>query len=127
MSLIQTILILGIVGWPGVMTTGNLWASLISLAVVIVGVFVGWRLDFRMDSESLGQRIPFYRLFMTVLVFIRKALSLSWLFDLGKKLAKSLAGLFSFFSSILEGDGGIMWSLVFIVLFGILFLSLTGL
>ena len=62
-SLIQTILILGIVGWPGVLVTGNLWASLISLAVVIVGVFIGWRLDFRMDSESLGQRVPFYRLF----------------------------------------------------------------
>ena len=126
-TLIQTILILGIVGWPGVLVTGNLWASLISLAVVIIGVLIGWRLNFRMDSESLGQKIPFYRLFKTVLDFFRKVLSLSWLSDLGKKLAKSLAGLFGFFSLILEGDGGIMWSLVFIVLFGILFLSLTRL
>lgn len=126
-TIIQTILILGIVGWPGVLTIGNLWASLISLAVVIVGVFVGWRLDFRMDTEGLGQRIPFYRPINTVLEFFRKVLSLSWLSALGKNFSASLAGLLGFFSSILEGDGGIMWSLVFIVLLGILFLSLTRL
>lgn len=126
-TLIQTILVLGIVGWPGVLVRGNLWASLISLALVIIGVFIGWRLNFRFEYESLGQKIPFYRLIRAVLDFFRKVFSLSWLFVLGKKIFKSLAGFLSFLSSILEGDGGIMWSLVFILLFGILFLSLLGL
>ena len=126
-TIVQTILVLGIVGWPGVLTTGNLWASLISLALVVIGVFLGWRLNFRMDTEGLGQRIPFFRPILTILEFFRKVLSLSWLSDLGKKISKSLADLLKFFSLILEGDGGILWSLVFLVLLGILFLSLVRL
>ena len=126
-TLIQTILVLGLVGWPGVLTVGRLWGSLSSLALVIIGLLLTWRFNYLMTPETITQKIPFYRLAAIVLTFLRKALSLSWLSRLSRGAYASLAGLGGFLNQILEGDGGILWSLVFILMFTIIFLSLARL
>ena len=121
-TLIQTILVLGLVGWPDVLTVGNLLGSLGSLAVVLVGLVLGRQSGYRMGVAVLSRKIPFYRLISTVLNFFRKALSLSWVPDLINRAYKSTAILIGFFSQILEGDGGILWSVVFLLVLSILFL-----
>ena len=78
-----------------------------------------------MNREAINQKIPFYRLAATVLTFLRKVLSLSWLTSLSRRVYISLEGLGGFLNQILEGDGGILWSLVFILMFAIIFLSLA--
>jgi len=122
-TLIQTILLLGLIGWPGVLLIGNLSGSLGSLALVLIGLFVGWRIGFHTETEALTQKVPFYRLLSIVFDFLRKALSLSWLSGLVRRFFISLSGLFGFFSQILEGDGGILWSMVFLLVLSILFLA----
>lgn len=124
-TLIQTILVLGLVGWPDVLTLGRLWGSLSSLALVIIGLLIAWRFNDLMNREAINQKIPFYRLAATVLTFLRKVLSLSWLTSLSRRVYISLEGLGGFLNQILEGDGGILWSLVFILMFAIIFLSLA--
>ncbi len=122
-TLIQTILVLGLVGWPGVLTVGSLLGSLSSLALVLLGLLVGWRLGFNMETETISQRFPPYRLISTIFNFFRKVLSLDWLSNLVNRAYTSLSGLMAFFSEILEGDGGILWSVVFVVILSILFLA----
>lgn len=121
-TLIQTILVLGLVGWPNVLIVGHLMGSLGSLALVLIGLLVGWRFGYRMDGDVLAQKIPFYRLFSTMFDYFRKALSLSWLSGLTRRVYNSATGLVGFFSLILEGDGGILWSVVFLLVLSILFL-----
>ena len=52
-TLIQTILVIGLVGWPNVLLVGNLVGSLGSLVLVLVGLLVGWRFGFRMETDVL--------------------------------------------------------------------------
>lgn len=122
-TLIQTILVLGLVGWPGVLTIGDLRGSLGSLSLVLIGLLIGWQFGFRVEMDVLSQKIPFYRLISVVFNFFRKALSLSWVPGLVKRVYTPVAGLAGFFSQILEGDGGILWSLVFLLILSILFLA----
>lgn len=122
-TLIQTILVLGLVGWPNVLTVGHLPGSLGSLALVMIGLLVGWRFGYRMETDVLAQKLPFYRLISVLSNFFRKALSLSWVSSQSTRIYNSLSGLEGFFSQILEGDGGILWSVVFLLVLSILFLS----
>lgn len=122
-TLIQTILVLGLVGWPGVLTVGNLVGSAGSLLVVVIGALMTRQFGFRMNIDAISRKFPFYRLFSMLLDFFRKVLSLNWLSSLIKRAYTSLAGLMTFFSEILEGDGGILWSLVFLLILSILFLG----
>src|SRR5690606_32179134 len=45
-TLIQTILVLGLVGWPNVLIVGHLLGSLGSLSLVLIGLLVGWRFGY---------------------------------------------------------------------------------
>lgn len=121
-TLIQTILVIGLVGWPNVLLVGNLVGSLGSLVLVLVGLLVGWRFGFRMETDVLAQKIPMFRLISMVFNFFRKALSFAWVSPLVTRIYRSLSGLVDFFSQILEGDGGILWSMVFLLVLSILFL-----
>jgi uncharacterized membrane protein len=121
-SLIQTILVLGLIGWPAVLTVGNLRGSLASLAIVLIGILIGWRFGFRMETDVLSRKIPFFRLILIVVNFFRQVLSLSWVSGLVNRVYTSTSGLIAFFSQIFEGDGGILWSVVFLLVLSILLL-----
>jgi len=124
--LIQTILVLGLIGWPGVLTAGNLYGSLSSLALVGIGFFISWRFGFHLQADAQPPGFPLYRLLTTILGFFRKVLSLSWVSALVRRAYDSLSGLALFFNQIFEGDGGILWSVVFLLVLSIFFLSAGG-
>lgn len=124
--LIQTILVLNLAGWPGVLTTGSLPGSGISLFIVLVALVLGWKFGFDKASTKLPQTIPFYRLLSLMISSLRQFLSLAWVSTAFRKLFIALSSLGAFFNQIIEGDGGVLWSLVFIVILSIIFLSLGG-
>lgn len=122
-ALIQTILILGLIAWPGILTLGNLWVSLISLGIVAVGLFAARKVGPGLLDGGLAEKIPFYRLIAVILEFFKKIFSFSWINTLTRKAFTSLNNLGSFLNEVLEGDGGILWSLVFLVIISIFFLT----
>ena len=124
--LIQTILVLNLTGWPGVLTAGNYLGSGISLFIVLLALFLGWKFGFDAASAKIPEKIPFYRLISLVINSLRKFLGLGWVSTLYRKVFTTLSDLGAFMNQILEGDGGIMWSLVFIVILSIIFLSIGG-
>lgn len=124
--LIQTILVLNLIGWPGVLTTGSYLGSGISLFIVLVALVLGWKFGFDAASTKIPEKIPFYRLLSLVINSLRQFLSLAWVSTVLRKLFIALSSLGSFLNQIVEGDGGILWSVVFIVVLSIIFLSIGG-
>lgn len=123
-TLLQTILVLGVVGWPGVLTVGNLWGSLGSLAIVGLSLGLSRRFGFQTAAARISESMPLYRLGSLIVRFLRNFLSMAWLAKLVRSAFDRLCKFGNFFNRVFEGDGGILWSLVFIVVFSIVFLSI---
>lgn len=122
----QTIVLLGLIGWPGVLTLGVWWASLISLGLS-VAVILGFRfIGIRDLQKDLPEKIPFYRILSPVIRFLQGFFSLSWLYSSISWIYRQLLRMESFGSNIIEGDGGLLWSLVFLLIILLFFASGAG-
>lgn len=125
-TLIQTILVLNLIGWPDVLTAGDLLGSLVSLGIVAIAVALGWKFGFQPASIRVTQSMPFFRLGTVFVNFLKHALSFRWMSTLARRSFSALSGFGSFLNQVLEGDGGVLWSLVFIVILSIFFLTVGG-
>jgi hypothetical protein len=96
------LLLLGVWGWPGALQTG-VWPAFLTSALMTGGLLWQWP-----------------RLKMPVHAHWLKPSSTSWLDRLYHGLT-SMYGAAGFlsrtFSTLLEGDGGILWTLTFLILF----------
>ncbi len=119
----QTIIILGIVGWPGVLTTGNWRAALVSLILVTIGVLLGVKLEPHVSRAELTSQLPFYRLIKVILVNLEYFFSLDWLMRLADWFVKQFSNIMNLWNQFLEGEGGILWMLVFLTILMFLFYS----
>jgi len=114
--IIQADIAIGLIGWPGVLTHGFWWGGLISfLIVTIVTIFV-WRLDLTPPYINLPEEGPIGKLIGKSLGFTKKALSLEWAYKLVWSAYQLLGQLIFGLVTILEGDGGILWALLLLVL-----------
>ena len=114
--LIQTFIGIGLIGWPGVLTTANWWGGITSLGIVIVVLLV---------IRSMKLKPP-YRVitpFKQVTTIIQKIFEITGSFIRLDWLYKTLWSVFDYLSkfilrivSVLEGEGGILWALLFLVL-----------
>ncbi len=105
--LVATILLAGLWGWPGALSLGAWGAGLVSLLLSIVIVFAFSRLPqfaSAATSERPESRPPRFVLFLRI--FPRLA---RWLYQLTGRLVM-------YISALLEGDGGLLWTLLLLVL-----------
>ena len=123
----QTIVIIGILGWPGVFTVGAWWGGAASLALSAVSVLVFKRFGLRLPLNFSLDRLPAERLLRTGMGFLAKALSLQWLYQLGSWIYHAIQAVGAYASQILEGPGGLLWSLVLLAVAMIIFLSQVSL
>jgi hypothetical protein len=121
--IVQTIIIIGLAGWPGVVTTGNWLASLISLALTGLAAGLYLKLGAKLPLASLSANLPLSRFWTFLLKSIQQFLSLQWLYQSIAWLMDQFAALAGLFSQVLDGEGGILWSLVFLLVLITLFLS----
>jgi len=121
--IVQTIIIIGIAGWPGVLTAGTWWASLISLALtgLIAGLYL--KLAAKLPLASVAVNLPLYRFWSFLAKAFQQFLSLQWFYKAVAWLMMQFAALAGLFSRVLDGEGGILWSLVFLAVLITLFLS----
>ncbi len=101
--MLLTILLLGFFGWDGALTIG-LWPLGLSASLLTVGLV--WT-------------IPRFRLLNPIRAHWLRPSS-SWLDNIYRglwSLYQQLARLGRLISATLEGDGGIMWTLLFLALF----------
>ena len=95
---------LGFLGWPGALQFGNLLAGLIS-SILAIGIL--W----------LTPRLRILNPIRAHWVQPTNTSWLDWVYEAIWNLYRQLGRVSNTFSSLLEGESGIMWTLLFLVLF----------
>jgi hypothetical protein len=114
--IIQAIATMGLIGWPGSLTAGAWWLGIISLLLIIAAILTARRLGIRPPYLHLPASSPLTKVLDVILPIIEQVLRLDWLYQLIWQ-ANHLIGLaLKSFSAILESDGGILWTLLLLVL-----------
>ncbi|MGD0610106.1 MAG: hypothetical protein ABSB41_01220 [Anaerolineales bacterium] len=96
-------ILLGLWGWSGARTTGVWWAAVTSL--IVAGGFTALAL------MLLDRRAP-----MATPTRWTEIFRLNWLYRILQSLYRFLEQIVNTITSSLEGDGGILWSLLILVL-----------
>ena len=124
--LIQTMLVLNLVGWPDVLTIGVWWGSLASIGLVLGGALITKKLGLQLTSDGFKEKIPFYRLGHRVLNALRVVFSLDWAYAFARWLFTRLSDVAGFFRQVLEGEAGVLWSMFFLLVMAILIYTQVG-
>ena len=124
--IIQTMLVLNLVGWPDVLTVGVWWGSLASIGLVLTGALLTKKLDLQLTSDGFKAKLPFYRLGHRILTGLRVIFSLDWAYAIARWLFVRLGNISGFFRQILEGEAGVLWSMFFLLVIAILIYTQVG-
>ena len=123
----QTILLLGLIAWPGVLTPGIWWAGVASLVLSALAFLIRHLTGITDLTQDLPAKLPFFRILSPVILFIRRFFSLSWLYSAAYWLYQQLNQLERFIKNVIEGEGGLLWSIVFLLIMMLLFITRAGL
>ncbi len=116
----------GIAGWKGSRTPGMWGAGLVVPALAVaVSLWLSLR---RPEALRSGQQTPLLSWVLPVLRWagngITTILRLDWLYRIGWLAFRGIGQLVGIFTTIVEGDGGVLWALLLLTL--ILSLFRTG-
>ncbi len=111
----QTIVLLGLIGWPGTFVAGKWWASLVSLGISSLAILFLRLTKIRHLQEDLPIKLPFFRFISPAFSFLRNFFSFEWFYSAVLWIYRQISQLEGFGSRIIEGDGGTLWSLVFLL------------
>jgi hypothetical protein len=114
--IIQAVVTLGLIGWPGSLTMGTWWLALISNLLVVAGVIVTQRLGIRSPYIKLPASSSLTKFMNWLLPRLEPIFRLEWLYQLLWQIYRVLGYLLKSFSKILESDGGILWTILLLVL-----------
>jgi hypothetical protein len=114
---------IAVFGWPGSLTLGVWWASAALTLLAGLSIFLAFSFRETLVTDAIAGR--------WVSVFARRTGSvlsnlfqLNWLYRFFAWLYQVLQSVIQLLTAILEGDGGILWSLVLLAL--LISLILTG-
>lgn len=121
--IIQAIIALGLVGWPGSFTPGVWWLPLVSAGLVAGGMILIRRFGVAPPYIQLPASSGLAKALNWVLPRLEPIFRLEWVYQVALQIYTALGKVFRAFSTILEGEGGILWALLLLV---ILIALLTG-
>ena len=124
--LIQAMLVLNLAGWYDARLMETWWGSVASLGLVLFGALLTNRLGIRLTSQEIKEKIPFYRLWERILSVLRDIFSLDWLYASARWLFALLEKASAFLRLILEGEAGMLWSFLFLLIMAILIYTQVG-
>jgi hypothetical protein len=111
--IIQAIVILGLVGWPGSLTVGTWWLGALSNGLIAaILIFSRSPLSDRIKSSwgILTDRST------KVFQIIEKIFNLRWLYRVFAFIFHLVGLILQAFSSILESEGGLLWTVLLLAL-----------
>jgi len=114
--IIQAIAALGLIGWPGSLTLGIWWLGVISTILVIGVVFLIQKLGVRAPYMHLPSSSRLSKFLNWLLPRLEPIFRLEWLYQLLWNIYTLIGKLLKAFSSILESDGGMLWTILLLVL-----------
>jgi hypothetical protein len=114
--IIQSILVMGLIGWPGSLTTGVWWLGLISSLLVITAFILIRRLGITPPYIQLPASSGLTKVVDWVVPRFEPLFRLEWVYRVVWWIYTLLGKILHGFSIILEGDGGILWMILLLVL-----------
>jgi len=120
---IQTMIVLGWIGWPGAFTLGVWWLSLISNVLILTIVILIHRFGARSPYFQLPASSGIRKTMDWLLPRLEPIFRLEWLYQVAWRVYNFLGRIMKVLSVILEGEGGILWTILILVL---LITILTG-
>ncbi len=107
--------LIGGIGWPGSLTLGVIWPSLVVVSIAGIGVGLAISLRRSLSKDAIAERWlgVFSRQVGGVLSAIFR---LNWLYQVIAWFYRLLQSTVQMLTAVLEGDGGILWSLVMLAL-----------
>jgi hypothetical protein len=121
--IIQAIVVLGLIGWPGSWTLGTWWPGLISNGVVILLLILTRKKNHNAITIEIPSSTNMGKLIGKLLLWLERFFQLGWLSRFIALILGLFMRLLRAISFILESEGGILWTLL---LFVLLISLLTG-
>lgn len=108
---------IGAWGWSGSYTFGVWWASLIPIGIVLAGYYLQTRL---LDSSERREMIGTWTqaLNKNIGTPLRSFFGFAWIYRFLEFIYRLVGQLIEFITSVLEGEGGILWVLLLLALLG---------
>lgn len=114
--IIQSILALGLVGWPGSLTVGVWWLGLLSNLLILGAAILAWRTGISPPISQMPVNSGLARTLDRVLPRLEAVFRMDWAYQMGWRIFKFFGSVLRAFSTIIEGDGGILWMILLLVL-----------
>jgi hypothetical protein len=110
-------ILITIAGWHGSRTVGMVWPSLVGPSLVVAGMMTRILRPTWVNNASQNRLVEWSNpLIDGILQGINSFLRLNWLYNLTLFAYQGFKRLFAIITGILEGDGGVLWTLLLLTL-----------
>ena len=123
--ILQTQIAVGVIGWPGVFNAEKWWVGLLSLGITLILATLAWRFRKSPKNLSFKSRIDANQNKQIFLEAINSVTSLEWMTRTITQLYRLTSNVILTSATIIEGEGGILWAFVFLILL-LSFLKIGG-
>ncbi len=114
--ILQTMIILGFFGWPGAFTLGVWWVALLSNILILTALILARRFGISPPYFQLPANSTIKKVSDWLLPRIEPVFRLEWVYWVAWKLYYFFGQILKVFSSIFEGEGGILWTVLTLAL-----------
>lgn len=114
--IIQAMIALGLIGWPGAFTPGVWWLSLSSNLLILIAVILIRRFGATPPYFQLPASSSLKKAVDKIFPRLEPIFRLEWLYRVGWRIYYLFGRVLKVFSAILEGEGGILWTVLLLVL-----------
>jgi hypothetical protein len=124
--IIQSIIALGLIGWPGSLTLGIWWLPAASILLILGTYYFVQRAGFDAANIKLPSSSGLTKVVNWILPRLEPIFRMEWVYQLLWWMINIINQLLRAFSIILEGEGGMLWTILLLVLMISLLTSLGG-
>ena len=124
--IVQSILAMGLIGWPGSLTLGEWWLPIISTILILTVFYFIQRAGFDTANIKLPSSSGLTNVLNWILPRIEPVFRLEWVYQLAWRIFSLLSKILTAFTTILEGEGGVLWTILLLVLLISLLISGGG-
>ena len=114
---------LGLIGWPGSLTTGEWWLPLASAILVAVSIILSRRFGIRPPYLQLPASSGLNKVLTWLLPRLEPIFRMDWIYQVLWRISSFIGMIIKAVTRIIESEGGLLWTLLF---FFLLIAILTG-
>ena len=114
--IIQASVTLGLIGWPGSLTIGAWWLGMGSFILVIATIFIVKKYQIAAPYTQVILESNISTQINQTTSKLAKNINLSSIYNAGQYISWLFAKIIRSISSLLEGEGGILWAILLLIL-----------